>query len=138
MGEKKIMVSNGLMKNDIWKKKSFWEEIIDFSIKDEINYDKEKGYLVFFEEKEENRKERVKNSVNSKLITFYFNMKLFDVPKKEIEDIMNIFIKKYEIEDNIQFLNQIEVNEINDEIIEESISSNLNIEPIEEENQIHE
>lgn len=132
----KIMIQKELMKNDIWKKKIFWEEIIEFSIIDEINY--AKGFLVFLGEKEEARKERVKNSVNGVLITFLYNMKLFDVPKKEREEIINIFLKKYEIEDNILLHNKIEVNEISDGILEESIANNLNIEPIEEENQIHE
>ena len=132
----KIMIQKELMKNDIWKKKIFWEEIIEFSIIDEINY--AKGFLVFLGEKEEARKERVKNSVNGVLITFLYNMKLFDVPKKESEEIINIFLKKYEIEDNILLHNKIEVNEISDGILEESIANNLNIEPIEEENQIHE
>ena len=121
-----------VMKNEIWKKKDFWEDIIEFSIKNEINNPKE--YMVFLEEDEIKREERVKNSVNSVLITFSYNMKLFKVPLKERKEIIDIFMQKYGIKDNMFYNDDdIDVNEIEDEIITESVASNLDIEPTENE-----
>lgn len=44
----KILLQKEIMKNEIWKNPNFWEEIIDYSIKEEIN--NSKGYLIFLEE----------------------------------------------------------------------------------------
>ena len=129
--DKKILLQKEIYKNEVWKKPGFWEEFIDFSIKHQINYSK--GYLVFLEEDEEKREERVKNSVNSELITFSYNMNLFKVPHKEIKEIIESFLKKYGINDNTILDSQLEVSEIEDEIITESLASNLIVEPIEEE-----
>ena len=128
--DKKILLQKEIFKNETWKKPGFWEEFIKFSINYEINYSK--GYLIFLEEDEEKRKERVKNSVNSVLITFSYNMNLFKVPPKERKQIIEYFLNKYGIEDNIILNSELDVNEIEDEILEESLASNLNVEPIEE------
>ena len=129
--DKKISLQKEIYKNEVWKKPGFWEEFIDFSIKHQINYSK--GYLEFLEEDEEKREERVKNCVNSELITFSYNMNLFKVPHKEIKEIVESFLKKYGINDNIILNSQLEVSEIEDEIITEILASNLTEEPIEEE-----
>ena len=129
--DKKISLQKEIYKNEVWKKPGFWEEFIDFSIKHQINYSK--GYLEFLEEDEEKREERVKNCVNSELITFSYNMNLFKVPHKEIKEIVESFLKKYGINDNTILDSQLEVSEIEDEIITESLASNLIVEPIEEE-----
>ena len=121
------------MKNEIWKNPNFWEEIIDYSIKEEIN--NSKGYLIFLEETEEKRKERVKYSANSVTTTFLYNMTLFQVPKKEKKNIIDLFLKKYEIEDIFVFHDDFEVNDMENEIIIESIASNLDVEPVEQGNQ---
>ena len=124
----RILLQKEVMKNEIWKKKDFWEEMIEFSIKNEINNPKE--YFVFLEEDEIKREERVKNSVNSVLITFSYNMKLFKVPLKERKEIIDIFIKKYGIKENMFYNDdEIDVQEVEDEIITESVASNLDIEP---------
>ncbi len=125
----KIFLQSEVMKNDIWKKRSFWEEIIEFSIKDEIH--NTKGFKIFLEENEEEREERVKQAANSILITFSYNMQLFDVPKEERKEIINKFVNKYDIKDFIFLDNELEVDEINDEVIIESVSANLDIQPIE-------
>ena len=126
----KIFLQTEVMKNDIWKKRVFWEEIIEYCIKDEINYSK--GYLIFLEENEEKREERVKQVVNSNLITYSYNMKLFNVSQKERKEIINKFIKKYDIKDFIFFDDEIDVNEIKDEILTGSLVSNIDVQPTEE------
>ena len=129
----KISLQKEIMKNEIWKSPNFWEEIIDYSIKEEIN--NSKGYLIFLEENEEKRKERVKYSANSVTTTFLYNMTLFQVPKKEKKNIIDLFIKNYEIEDIFVFHDDFEVNDMENEIIIESIASNLDVEPFEQGNQ---
>jgi hypothetical protein len=129
----KILLQKEIMKNEIWKNPNFWEEIIDYSIKEEIN--NSKGYLIFLEETEEKRKERVKYSANSVTTTFLYNMTLFQVPKKEKKNIIDLFLKKYEIEDIFVFHDDFEVNDMENEIIIESIASNLDVEPVEQGNQ---
>ena len=130
MSKDKIYLQAEVKKNDIWKKRSFWEEIIEFSIKYDIH--NKKGFKIFLEENEEEREERVKQDVNSILITISYNMKLFDVPKEERKEIINKFVKKYDIKDFIFLDNELEVDEINDEVIIESVSANLDIQPIEQ------
>jgi Pyruvate/2-oxoacid:ferredoxin oxidoreductase gamma subunit len=122
-----IFLQTEVKKNEIWKKHSFWEEIIEFSIKEKIY--NTKGFLIFLEENEEEREERVKQAANSILITFLYNMQLFDMSKEERKKIINKFVKKYDIK-NFMFLdNELEVDEINDEVIIESVASNLDIQP---------
>jgi hypothetical protein len=122
-----IFLQTEVKKNEIWKKHSFWEEIIEFSIKEKIY--NTKGFLIFLEENEEEREERVKQAVNSILITFLYNMQLFDMSKEERKKIINKFVNKYDIK-NFMFLdNELEVDEINDEVIIESVASNLDIQP---------
>ena len=62
-------------------------------------------------------------------------MTLFQVPKKEKKNIIDLFIKKYEIEDIFVFHDDFEVNDMENEIIIESIASNLDVEPVEQGNQ---
>lgn len=62
-------------------------------------------------------------------------MTLFQVPKKEKKNIIDSFIKKYEIEDIFVFHDDFEVNDMENEIIIESIVSNLDVEPGEQGNQ---
>ena len=133
----KVSLQKEIIKNDIWKDAIFWEEMIEYSINEEINTNN--GFLVFLEENseengEKKREERIKNSVNSVLITFSYNMNLFNVPKKERMEIINIFIDKYKIEDYVLIENELEVNEVENDILTESIASNLDIQPIENKN----
>ena len=62
-------------------------------------------------------------------------MTLFQVPKKEKKNIIDLFLKKYEIEDIFVFHDDFEVNDMENEIIIESIASNLDVEPVEQGNQ---
>ena len=61
-------------------------------------------------------------------------MQLFDMPKKERKEIINKYVNKYDIKDFLFLDNELEVDEIRDEVIMESVSSNLDIQPINEEN----
>ena len=62
-------------------------------------------------------------------------MTLFQVPKKEKKNIIDLFIKKYEIEDIFVFHDDFEVNDMENEIIIEYIVSNLDVQPGEQGNQ---
>jgi hypothetical protein len=133
----KVSLQKEILKNDIWKENKFWGEIIEYFINEEINT--KYGFIVFLEENNEQkgenkRKERIKNSVNSVLVTFSYNMKLFKVPKNERKNIINIFIKRYKIEDFVFIENEIEDNEVENDILAESISSNIDIQPNDNEN----
>ena len=131
--DNKISLQKLILKNEIWKKNKFWEDIIEYFIKEEINT--KNGFLVFLEENEEKRKERINNCVNSVLVTFSYNMNLFKVNKDDRKVIINHFTKKYKVEDFTLIDNELEVNEIEDEVLTESIASNLDIQPLEKENQ---
>ena len=133
LNDDKIYLQKEVMKNEIWIKKDFWKDIIEFSIKNEINNPKE--YLVFLEEDEVKREERVKNAVNGVLVTFSVNMKFFKVPLKERKEIIDMFIQKYGIKENPFFNDdEIDIHEAEEEILVESVASNLDIEPKENEN----
>ena len=107
------------------KKKEFWEEIIEYSINSEVN--SSKGYLIFLEEDSKSREKRVESAVLSNLITFQFNMKLFGYPEKSGKEIIDEFIKKYKIDGNMvyQYSADVSLKNINDEIINESVSSTI-------------
>ena len=130
----KIFIHKEISKNKIWEKKEFWKNIIQYFINDDINCSK--NYSVFFEEDEEGRSERVKSAASGQLLTFLFNMKLFNITLKERKEIANFFFDKYKIVNKDLFEEELELskNEINNEIVEESASSNLIIEPEENSN----
>ena len=118
ISDNKKYLQTEVKKNEIWKKRSFWEEIIEFSIKDEIH--NAKGFKIFLEESEEEREERVKQVANSILITFSYNMQLFDMPKEERKEIINKFVKKYDIKD-IYNLGLLFIKSINKSLVSLSI-----------------
>ena len=123
--EKEVLLQSGISLNDIWQKKEFWEEIIEYSINSEVN--SSKGYLIFLEEDSKSREKRVESAVLSNLITFQFNMKLFGYPEKSGKEIIDEFIKKYKIDGNMvyQYSADVSLKNINDEIINESVSSTI-------------
>jgi len=126
-----IPLQRQIMKNEIWKNKKIWEDLIEFSINNGINLSKE--YNIFLEENEKKRDERVKNAVKSALFTFSYNMGLFKVPKKEMREIINKIVKKYKIEDFTIYENEQDINEVEEKVLEEAVISNIDINPIKEE-----
>ena len=120
-GEKKILLQSGITLNTIWHKKEFWEKIIEYSINEEINYGK--GFMIFLEEDSNSREKRVESAIMSTLITFLFNMKLFGYPENEIRIIIDEFIEKYKIDGTMIYATNVNMKEIKDDIIVESVEN---------------
>jgi hypothetical protein len=123
-GEKKILLQSGITLNTIWQNKEFWEKIIEYSIDEEINYSK--GFLIFLEEDSKSKEKRVESAIMSTLITFLFNMKLFGYPENEIKIVINEFIEKYKIDGTMIYATNVNMNEIKDNIIVESVDNIIN------------
>ena len=130
--EKKVLLQSGISLNKIWHEKKFWENIIEYSISDEINFSK--GYMIFLEEDYKLREKRVESSIISNLITFLFNMKLFGYSEKESRIIIDEFIDKYKIDGSVIYATELSLSEIKDDIIVESVE-NATKNDIKEENQ---
>ena len=96
---KKILLQSCMTQNEIWKQKDFWIDIIEYSINEEINTEKE--YYVFLSENRESREKRIESAVISNLITFLFNMKLFGYSEDKSKLVIDQFIKKYNMNDII-------------------------------------
>jgi protein-tyrosine phosphatase len=82
------------IKNNKWiSTTSFWKDFIE----DEIIKDKKK-----FEEDNEKGGGDVTKIYFSKLITYSHNMNMFGIPKDDVNNIIDYFIKKYEISDTLK------------------------------------
>jgi len=119
--EKKILLQSGISLNKIWHEKKFWENLIEYSISEELNISK--GYMIFLEEDSKSRKKRVESSIISNLITFLFNMKLFGYSEKESRIIVDEFIEKYKIDGSVVYATELSLNDIKDDIIVESVEN---------------
>ena len=122
--EKKILLQSCMTLNPIWQVKNFWEKMIEFSINEEINNSKE--YTIFLSEDCKSRQKRVESAVMSNLITFLFNMKLFGYPEEDSKIVIDEFIKKYNIDENLIYATNISIKDIKDDIIVESVDSSIN------------
>ena len=131
-GEKKILLQSGISLNTIWHNKEFWEKIIEYSITEEIN--NSKGFLIFLEEDSKSREKRVESAIMSNLITFLFNMKLFGYPEEEIKIVIDEFIEKYKIDGSLIYATNVNMKEIKDDIIIESVDNIINNQNKENEN----
>ena len=120
-GEKKILLQSGITLNTIWQKKDFWIKMIEYSINEEINYGK--GFLIFLEEDSKSREKRVESAIMSTLITFLFNMKLFGYPEDDIKIVIDEFIEKYKIDGAMIYATNVNMKEIKDDIIVESVEN---------------
>ena len=58
---KKILLQSCMTQNEIWKQKDFWIDIIEYSINEEINTEKE--YYVFLSENRESREKRIESAI---------------------------------------------------------------------------
>ena len=120
-GEKKILLQSGITLNTIWQQKDFWVKMIEYSISEEINNGK--GFLIFLEEDSKSREKRVESAIMSTLITFLFNMKLFGYPENDIKIIIDEFIEKYKIDGEMIYATNVNMKEIKDDIIVESVEN---------------
>ena len=130
---KKILLQSCMTQNEIWKQKDFWIDIIEYSINEEINNEKE--YYVFLSENRESREKRIESAVISNLITFLFNMKLFGYSEDKSKLVIDQFIKKYNIDGNLIYATNISIKEVQEDIIIQSVDSIINNE-INQENEI--
>ena len=130
---KKILLQSCMTQNEIWKQKDFWIDIIEYSINEEINTEKE--YYVFLSENRESREKRIESAVISNLITFLFNMKLFGYSEDKSKLVIDQFIKKYNIDGNLIYATNISIKEVQEDIIIQSVDSIINNE-INQENEI--
>ena len=130
---KKILLQSCMTQNEIWKQKDFWIDIIEYSINEEINAEKE--YYVFLSENRESREKRIESAVISNLITFLFNMKLFGYSEDKSKLVIDQFIKKYNIDGNLIYATNISIKEVQEDIIIQSVDSIINNE-INQENEI--
>ena len=130
---KKILLQSCMTQNEIWKQKDFWIDIIEYSINEEINNEKE--YYVFLSENRESREKRIESAVISNLITFLFNMKLFGYSEDKSKLVIDQFIKKYNIDGNLIYATNISIKEVQEDIIIQSVDSIINNE-INQDNEI--
>ena len=130
---KKILLQSCMTQNEFWKQKDFWIDIIEYSINEEINAEKE--YYVFLSENRESREKRIESAVISNLITFLFNMKLFGYSEDKSKLVIDQFIKKYNIDGNLIYATNISIKEVQEDIIIQSVDSIINNE-INQENEI--
>ena len=96
VSNKSFFLNKSIKDNEIWKEKNFWEKIIDYAIKDELNNTKD--FYLFLEEGSKSRKVRISSAITSSIITFIFNMKLFNYPEENYKEIIDDLIKIYKID----------------------------------------
>ena len=132
--EKKILLQSSMTLNSIWQNKDFWVKLIEYAIYEEVNNENE--YTVFLTEDNKSREKRVESAVMSNLITFWFNMKLFGYPEDKSKIVIDEFINKYNIDRDSIYETNIAMNDIQDDIITESVDSIINNE-IKEDNEIN-
>ena len=120
--DKKLFLKSGIASNENWKSKVFWEKIIDYAINFEIN--NSQGFSIFLEEDSKSRKSRVESAITSNIITFLFNMKLFNFPEEKYKELIESLINKYKIEDGEAIYGTL--NSINMEIENENKKNGKN------------
>ena len=120
--DKKLFLKSGIASNENWKSKIFWEKIIDYAINFEIN--NSQGFSIFLEEDSKARKSRVESAITSNIITFLFNMKLFNFPEEKYKELIESLINKYKIEDGEAIYGTL--NSINMEIENENKKNGKN------------
>ena len=79
----------------------FWEGIIDFMIQKEIEKNEEIIKVENSKETLEERRLRISNISFSQLLSYTNNMLEFDIKKDIIKTLVDLFVKKYDIEKNM-------------------------------------
>lgn len=92
----KLFLNSYINEIKIFRDKIFWEKIIDYSIKEALNNSKD--FYIYLDEDIKNRKQRIDSAITSNIITFIFNMKLFNYPEDKYKELIDDLIKKYNID----------------------------------------
>lgn len=77
---------------------SFWEGIIDYMIQNELKKNEEINKDIILKESLEEKKQRISNVGFSQLLSYTNNMMEFNIKKEVIKNLVDSFVKKYEIE----------------------------------------
>ena len=121
--EKKELVQDVIQKNNIWKHRKIWEELIKYSINSEIN--NPNNYRNLFNENKETRDNRIHSSAYGNLITFWYNMKIFQLPMEKSKYVIRKFCNKYNINENEIYSFDIPENEIKENNIIFAIDNSI-------------
>ena len=122
LGKNKELFLNACIENNkIWKEKLLWENLIDFSINEELNNPKD--FYMFLDENSKSREQRINSTITSSIITFIFNMKLFNYPEEKYKELIDDLVEKYKIDGTSIYTT---LNSINIVIEKENNDSNKN------------
>ena len=119
--KKDMFINSNINDNKIWKEIDFWEKIIDYSIKDELNNGKD--FYIYLEEDSKSRKQRINSAIISGIITFIYNMKLLNFPEEKYKELIDRLISKYNIDGTAIYAT---VNSINNVIENQKDNNNQN------------
>ena len=123
LGNKKDKsINSNISENEIWKDKIFWEKLIDYSINDELNNSKD--FYIYLEEDAKSRKQRINSAITSSIVTFIFNMKLFNFPEDKCRELVSELIQKYNIDGTSIYATLDSINNIIE--IEKNKNQNIN------------
>ena len=123
LGNKKDKsINSNISENEIWKDKIFWEKLIDYSINDELNNSKD--FYIYLEEDAKSRKQRINSAITSSIVTFIFNMKLFNFPEDKCRELVSELIQKYNIDGTSIYSTLDSINNIIE--IEKNKKQNIN------------
>ena len=123
--ETNILVQDVIQKNEFFQEEKIWEGLIEYSINEEIN--NQKNYCNFLNENKESREKRINSVGYGNLFTFWYNMKIFGLPIQNCKNVIRKFSEKYNINENEIFSCEILDNQIKDEIIVTSTDDNIQI-----------
>ena len=119
----RIFLHNYLLDFPLWKKFSFWKDLINYEIIEEMI--KQKKYNMLDKENEQYKLKRIQLIVKSKLNTYLFNMITFGADNMTMYDIIEFFKNYYFLDKStVDLLNNIiknysqNKNDIQNNIIE--------------------
>ena len=120
--KKDKFINSNITENEIWKDKIFWEKLIDYSINDELNNSKD--FYIYIEEDAKSRNQRINSAITSAIVTFIFNMKLFNFPEDKCRELVSELIQKYNIDGTTIYATLDSINNIIE--IEKNKNQNMN------------
>ena len=106
----------------------FWEGLIEYMIQCEIKKNQEIVQENNYSENEEEIKAKISNIALGQILSYSTNMIEFQINKDDIIKIVDLFIKKYEIEKSMAEIIYENINNSNNSLIdkEEEIEDNIN------------